>query len=516
MGQRLSSSKDKSSSSSCSSSSSSSEGYLSSHKHCSSKNSKSSSSSSLSTTCKQQVLLTFGLEINMQNFKNIEPVKFISMASTTTIGHSLHASTIHQNHHSSPSSSIKKKLRRDSKNSNSSSSSSSSSSSHHEIGREIAFYKFQALNEIESFSIKSVSSGKGFAALLTHDGRLFACGKLPYTSETELSELHRVFAWNNKKEKVELFSEVACGMYFMMVLSQDRKSLLSAGQNECGQRGIGRGGVLDFKECCFKNLEKKSTCANIKKITCGYQHTMILMNDDNFIGTGCSFQNQLGTIDSGICYEFMELDRPKTANCKIIDVQAGFFFTVCLDEMGMVYVTGLRAHSNLVDAHHWTMLSTFVNNPVESMCVSCSNSFFVTKSGTTFTNLNFDNIPSNNENLIPLSPQMGTIKKVFGKETFFAVNTNNEVFVSSSNGAQGLPSTTNSSKQYWIKHTPLMQQAVMCDDISVLDAFTFCVYILTRDEGVLKANLMTILRTQHQPKDDENDKNYFFDIEVKH
>lgn len=152
------------------------------------------------------------------------------MASTTTIGHSLHASTIHQNHHSSPSSSIKKKLRRDSKNSNSSSSSSSSSSSHHEIGREIAFYKFQALNEIESFSIKSVSSGKGFAALLTHDGRLFACGKLPYTSETELSELHRVFAWNNKKEKVELFSEVACGMYFMMVLSQDRKSLLSAGQ----------------------------------------------------------------------------------------------------------------------------------------------------------------------------------------------------------------------------------------------------------------------------------------------
>lgn len=36
------------------------------------------------------------------------------------------------------------------------------------------------------------------------------------------------------------------------------------------------------------------------------------------------------------------------------------------------------------------------------------------------------------------------------------------------------------------------------------------------DEGVLKANLMTILRTQHQPKDDENDKNYFFDIEVKH
>jgi len=220
---------------------------------------------------------------------------------------------------------------------------------------------------------------------------------------------------------------------------------------------------LDFKSCLFRSYKREDIVPYIAKMACGYQHTIVLTYDGEMLGTGCSFQNQLGSIDAGICYEFIKMARPKEAQ-RIVDVHAGFFFSVCMDERGMVYTTGMLQHSNLVDALDWVMLKTFRDNPVERMTVSCLNSFFTTRSGQTYHNLNLEEANVGEEGLLLMNESVGKVKQVFGKECFFIVNQSNCVFVSASNGAQGLPSD---NKQLWIKHNQLTRNMINCEDIAI-------------------------------------------------
>ena len=81
--------------------------------------------------------------------------------------------------------------------------------------------------------MKSVSSGKNFAAILSTDGRLFVCGNAPFPigpDEAQGATVHRV-VWNQgDNQTCEHFSEIMCGMYYMMAMTMDRRQLCSAGQ----------------------------------------------------------------------------------------------------------------------------------------------------------------------------------------------------------------------------------------------------------------------------------------------
>ena len=289
-----------------------------------------------------------------------------------------------------------------------------------------------------------------------------------------------------------------------MAMSDDRSNIFSAGQNECGQRAIGRGGSLNFKECIFETTEiKTKLLSGLEKISCGYQHAIAYSKDGNLYGTGCSFQNQLGTIDSGICYEFRKISRPKTDN-QIIDVQAGFFFSVCLDSEGMVYVTGIRAHSNMIDAQEWTKMNTFINHPVSSMWISCSNAFFLTQDGQVYHNLNLTSEMANDENLITLP--IPSVKSIYGKESYMAVDQWNTIHVSASNGSQGVANTSKN----WFEHEGMRRLIGSKDELQILDAFTFCIFIKSSNEGVLKNNLCAILKKQFNS--DLHEKSYLYDI----
>jgi len=82
--------------------------------------------------------------------------------------------------------------------------------------------------------------------------------------------------------------------------------MFSAGNNECGQRGCGQGNNNNIMPVKFGNnvildQDQNSVISDVGqviseviKISCGYQHCILLTSKGLLFGTGCSYQHQLG------------------------------------------------------------------------------------------------------------------------------------------------------------------------------------------------------------------------------
>jgi alpha-tubulin suppressor-like RCC1 family protein len=110
--------------------------------------------------------------------------------------------------------------------------------------------------------------------------------------------------------------------------------MLCWGNNKHGQLGLG--GVED--EIFSKPQENKffDKTLTIKQISCGYNHTLILLNDGTLLSCGNNDMNQLGHVGSHT--------KPETIKSLdihfFVQIACGYSFSLALNNLGQIYLFG--------------------------------------------------------------------------------------------------------------------------------------------------------------------------------
>jgi alpha-tubulin suppressor-like RCC1 family protein len=187
-------------------------------------------------------------------------------------------------------------------------------------------------------TISNVFCGGNHTMVLMTDGTLYATGRnnfgqlgLGHTGIT--SSLTQVTPITGKT-----ISSVSCGEFHTMVLMTDG-TLYATGYNNTGQLGLGYTGITSSL------TEVTSIPGTIINISCGAYHTMVLMFDGTLYATGYNNLGQLGISSSGSTSNLtlVTLIAGKT----IINVSCGLDHTIVLMTDGTLYATGSNNYGQL-------------------------------------------------------------------------------------------------------------------------------------------------------------------------
>ncbi|KAL9643543.1 hypothetical protein ABK040_010156 [Willaertia magna] len=430
--------------------------------------------------------------------------------------------------------------------------------------------------KLKHAKIKKIISGSRFSLILTNEGNVFTFGITDFIDNSTNNSYRDVkdddfksfkklkLTRDLKKKKIK---DISCGMRFILLQLEDYNNvnnnsddynngiIYSGGDNECGQRGIGQESSLrQFLPIKF-NLNNNNTnntnlnnnlnnnlSKDIIKMSCGYQHCILLSKNGIMYGTGCSYQSQLGSIENGISYYFTELkNNPKD----VIDVQCAYFSSFCLTKEGKVYVTGDLGYSYVMDAKDWTLIDLFKDLIIDSIYISCSNLFFLTKGGENvfvggpknnfilsedlkrFTSNN--NTSSDDDEIVDNSSEMMNrvldlyggrgICNVYGKEQFHFVTNYGEVYACGTNRKLlGLDESviSNSDKNgsslfIWKKVEGLNTSGNR--KVTIANGFDFCLFVV-QDE--LSNRIIEKLKEicNYQFDNMVFEKNVFYDCKI--
>ena len=122
------------------------------------------------------------------------------------------------------------------------------------------------------------------------------------------------------------------GSHYSMIIKQNRE-LYGAGDNNYAQLGLGFSGLR-------LNLKQINITKTVASISCGANHTMVLMTDGYLYGTGNNV-GQLGLNDSIYRYTLTQITTGVAA------VSCGNFHTMVLKTDGSLYGTGYNNYGQL-------------------------------------------------------------------------------------------------------------------------------------------------------------------------
>ena len=108
------------------------------------------------------------------------------------------------------------------------------------------------------------------------------------------------------------------------------------GYNEYGQLGLGD----TTNRSVFTKVEG---IINVKRVSCGYNFTMLVMEDGTVKGCGLNTSYQLGLGNSTNVYEFTELPNITTA----IHVGCGQYHSIILESTGSISLAGSSSWGQL-------------------------------------------------------------------------------------------------------------------------------------------------------------------------
>ena len=196
-------------------------------------------------------------------------------------------------------------------------------------------------NEIHKFTqittntdnIKSVYCGEYYTIILKNDGTIWGCGHNQY-GQLGLGDTSYRYTFTKITTNADNVKSVSCGANHTLILKNDG-TLWS-----CGYGGNGRLGLGDENSRTTFTIIN-SNPGNIKSICCGTYHTLILKNDDTLWGCGSNGSGQLGLGSTNSSNVFTKI----TNNVKLAD--CGYEHTVILKNDGTLWGCGTNDSGQL-------------------------------------------------------------------------------------------------------------------------------------------------------------------------
>ena len=227
------------------------------------------------------------------------------------------------------------------------------------------------LSGISVNEIMQIACGSYFTFILKNDGSLWSCGDNEYgqlglgTSDTNLHATFTKVTTNINND----VKQISCASDYTFILKNDG-SVWSCGRNDLGQLGLG--------DSTSRNTFTKVTTNinNVKRIVCGGYHTAILKTDGSVWSCGTNYYGQLGLGDSTSRDTFTQVTT--NINNDVKQISCGQFHTVLLKNDGSVWSCGGNDYGHLglgdtSNRYTFTKVTTNINNDVKQ--ISCGNTY---------------------------------------------------------------------------------------------------------------------------------------------
>ena len=191
-------------------------------------------------------------------------------------------------------------------------------------------------------NVKAIASGNSYTIVLMEDGSVYGTGynykgRLGTGDTNSQSTLTRMTISDGEGSiPVTGVKAIACGDSHTIVL-MNNGTLYGTGDNYYGQLGIGESGNSQTILTPMINETGKTPVA----ISCGNNHTIVLMSDGTVYGIGSNNDGQLGDLTTDdIETTLTPMIMPEIPGLKAIAITTGRYHTVVLMNDGTVYGTG--------------------------------------------------------------------------------------------------------------------------------------------------------------------------------
>ncbi|KAN0041219.1 hypothetical protein ACTFIV_003755 [Dictyostelium citrinum] len=233
--------------------------------------------------------------------------------------------------------------------------------------------------------IENVECGSFHTIISTSDNKTFSfgwnsrlqCGHLPSTKtnkDSSSSSSNESIEQINQPKEIEILkgkkvNAISCGFDFSIISTVD-SGVYIFGMNDCGQcNGIqSSSGVHTSKNNIIEPMENKSlTNVDIKKLSSGWGHTLLLTTDGELLSWGSNQHGQCGT---GIKTKVSPITKIKIPNnLKVLDISCGSCVSAAILSDNNVYIWGSSGDGKLGlgttqkdDLLIPTLLNTLIDN----------------------------------------------------------------------------------------------------------------------------------------------------------
>jgi alpha-tubulin suppressor-like RCC1 family protein len=225
--------------------------------------------------------------------------------------------------------------------------------------------------------IKSVSCGGNHSLILKNDNTLWGSGDnglcqlgLGHTDHptTFIQLLQQDTPTKLLRQPIDNVKSVFCGGDHSLILKNDN-TLWGSGDNRFGELGLG---YTNDKHIFIQLLDQDTPTKlprrpidNIKSVSCGYFHTLILKNDNTLWGSGCNIFGQLGLGHYDNQYTFIQImqqNNPTILHVPIDNIKSvycGSSHTIILKNDNTLWASGDNKNGQLGLLSHTNDQSTF-------------------------------------------------------------------------------------------------------------------------------------------------------------
>ena len=240
----------------------------------------------------------------------------------------------------------------------------------------------RSVNVPDGLKVKAVSCGYSHTAIITEDGNLYSFGSNDYGQlglgdNTNRDRPILVTVPDGLKVKV-----VSCGGNYTMIITEDG-NLYSFGYNTFGQLGLG-----DNTEKDRPILVTVPDGLKVKDVSCGGNHTVIMMEDGNLYSFGGNNWGQLGLGDN------INRDIPTLVTVpdalKVKAVSCGGSYTAIITNVGNLYTFGRNEYGRLglgdfTDKNIPTLVTVPDGLKVKTVSCGSMHTAIITENGNLYT-----------------------------------------------------------------------------------------------------------------------------------
>ncbi|KAF2078186.1 hypothetical protein CYY_000476 [Polysphondylium violaceum] len=148
------------------------------------------------------------------------------------------------------------------------------------------------IKSIERITVLSVSCGWAHSMLIDYNSEIYTWGK---GSDGQLGNGHKQDLWSPQEiprviDQQEQIIQIACGYFHSAFVTFQSKQLYTFGW----RIPLGHGSIDDGEDQTTPKLVKTLVDKNIKQVSCGYSHTLVVTDEGDCYSFGQGDYNQLG------------------------------------------------------------------------------------------------------------------------------------------------------------------------------------------------------------------------------